>query len=43
MSSARGARGSRPFVVDPLGVHGDADYGAIASLTELAAMIGADG
>ena len=43
MSSARRRVGITPFVLDPLGVHADADYSAIASLTELAAMIGADG
>ena len=36
-----GARraGIAPFVVDPLGVHADADYGAVGSLTELASLL----
>lgn len=37
-----GARraGLRPFVMDPLGLHLDADYDRVASLTELAERIG---
>ena len=40
-----GARraGIRPFVVDPLGLHADADYDAVSSLAELAARIAGDG
>jgi putative hydrolase of the HAD superfamily len=40
-----GARraGITPFVVDPLGVHADADYGAVASLTALASLLAAEG
>ena len=36
-----GARraGIEPFVIDPLGLHGDADYESIESLTDLAARI----
>ncbi len=36
-----GARraGLRPFVLDPLGIHRDADYDSVASLTELAARV----
>ena len=39
-----GARnaGLRPFVMDPLGLHHDADYDRVASLTELAARVIAD-
>ena len=38
-----GARraGIRPFIIDPLGLHVDADYDRVASLTELAALIAA--
>lgn len=36
-----GARraGLHPFLVDPLALHGDADYDSVASLTELATLI----
>jgi putative hydrolase of the HAD superfamily len=38
-----GARraGLRPFLVDPLGLHGDADYARVASLAELAELVAA--
>jgi FMN phosphatase YigB (HAD superfamily) len=40
-----GARraGIRPFVVDPLGLHADADYDTVPSLTDLATRIADDG
>jgi len=40
-----GARraGIRPFVVDPLGLHADADYESVPSLAELATRIAGDG
>lgn len=40
-----GARraGIRPFVVDPLGLHADADYDAVSSLADLAARIAGAG
>jgi len=40
-----GARraGIRPFVVDPLGLHADADYESVASLTDLASLVGLAG
>ncbi len=40
-----GARraGIRPFVVDPLGLHADADYDSVSSLADLAARIAGDG
>ncbi len=36
-----GARraGMRPFVIDPLGLHADADYDAVASLADLATLV----
>jgi len=36
-----GARraGLRPFIIDPLGLHEDADYDAVRSLADLAARV----
>lgn len=36
-----GARraGLRPFIIDPVGLHGDADYGAVRSLVDLAEVV----